>query len=1018
MSNGNSDTLAENDLLIAQYLFDEKNYPQSEIFCRQQLILTPNNAPAQALLRAIKKSYEIPDVFELTEHKKPQNNRFFIIKAWGYGFWSEGHHLASQLLLAELTNRTPIILWGVNCLFRNPKMVNSINCFFEPFAKDNFKCIPKDASFYPPKWSHENLYNEDVSKWEGNYSRQAAQFFFARTETVVVSDFFSTISSIQPWIDQKSKYYGKSDSELYRMMFNKYLKPTHQIKDIVESFYNSHMKNRNWVAVHVRGSDKVIESPQLAQTNEQYYPFIHKIIELNPTIGIFLLTDTLSMVTAYKERYGERILCIQAVRTDSTIGVHLNNNDGIAVGKEVYIDTLIATKCDYFVGNQESNVSLAISSLGDWPLGRIVMLGVSSARSHNTFIHRRNRLELIPCRLCKSAAYPQFKKTILSKHLITYYKCSKCNSLQTEFPYWLEEAYSPSAEKYDTGKASRTLNNFLILQDFFKILGLSKDDRCADYGGGTGLFSRLMRDIGYNFYNFDIYSGGEFAIAYSLKSFDRPLKLVTIFECIEHFSDPIAEFEQIFSSNADFIFGSTELYTGQNSDWGYLTPLSGQHIFFYSKESFLHIAEKKRWCVYILGNYFLLSKFPLSSKVGEQIIHWSNSLNSIREQSIRSWSNDMFRYASTDHNQVILRQQLQHNNVRIALDGHFFRFATGITRLWKNILAEWSANGFGEFIIILDRNRTAPRFGGIRYIDLQQHDYNNLLLDRKMLQDVCDRENISLFSSTYYTAPLTTPAIILIPDMIPETMNFDLNNPQWAEKHATIRYAKQFLSISNSTSHDLMRFFPEISPDRIVTTYCGTGFRTPSLEQIDGFKKKYSIVKPYFMISGVKTDYKNAILFFKGFQRLGDRRKDFAIVCTNSLPTLEPEFEACIGNASTHLLILSDDDLQCAYAGAIALVYPSRYEGFGLPILEAMACSCPVITCQNSSIVEVGGDAVIYISPDSEVEMYEALNIVQQHNIRDEYIRKGLERAPLFSWRKMANIIETTFSNFVLSNNA
>ncbi|MDP2876447.1 MAG: glycosyltransferase, partial [Holophaga sp.] len=112
------------------------------------------------------------------------------------------------------------------------------------------------------------------------------------------------------------------------------------------------------------------------------------------------------------------------------------------------------------------------------------------------------------------------------------------------------------------------------------------------------------------------------------------------------------------------------------------------------------------------------------------------------------------------------------------------------------------------------------------------------------------------------------------------------------------------------------------------------------------------------------------------------------------------------GPARVHLLVLSDEDLQCAYGGALALAYPSRYEGFGLPILEAMACSCPVITCNNSSIGEVAGDAAIYVSPDDIPAMRKALLSVQQEENRNQMIQKGQERVTHFSWRKMAHLVE------------
>ncbi|MBE9204221.1 glycosyltransferase, partial [Synechocystis salina LEGE 06099] len=101
----------------------------------------------------------------------------------------------------------------------------------------------------------------------------------------------------------------------------------------------------------------------------------------------------------------------------------------------------------------------------------------------------------------------------------------------------------------------------------------------------------------------------------------------------------------------------------------------------------------------------------------------------------------------------------------------------------------------------------------------------------------------------------------------------------------------------------------------------------------------------------------------------------------------------------------TDWELRCLYSGAIALVYPSLYEGFGLPILEAMACGCPVITCHNSSLPEVGGDAVIYINGQNTIEMIEALEKIQKQEIRNELIAKGKEKAKKFSWETTATKI-------------
>lgn len=344
----------------------------------------------------------------------------------------------------------------------------------------------------------------------------------------------------------------------------------------------------------------------------------------------------------------------------------------------------------------------------------------------------------------------------------------------------------------------------------------------------------------------------------------------------------------------------------------------------------------------------------------------------------------------------------------IIIDGVFFqRYQTGIARVWKSLLEQWSNSCFARNLIILDRGGTAPKITGIYYKNTPLHDYQNLEQDQIMLQEICDEEGADLFISTYYTTPISTPSVFMGYDMIPELLGGDLNEPMWREKHNGIQHASAYITISQNTAKDLMNCFSDISSEQVTVAYCGVEslFIPANHTEIEKFKNKYDIHKPYFLLIAPNVGYKNATFFFQSFDKLLTKQ-GFSIVCTGNREMIEQELQKFVPSHKIYILQLRDDELRLAYAGAIALVYPSKYEGFGLPVLEAMACGCPVITTPNSSLPEVAGEAALYVRDDDIEGMIDALCDVQKTSIRQALISAGLQRAKKFSWSTMADIVQ------------
>ncbi|MDJ1167896.1 glycosyltransferase family 1 protein [Roseofilum sp. BLCC_M154] len=363
-----------------------------------------------------------------------------------------------------------------------------------------------------------------------------------------------------------------------------------------------------------------------------------------------------------------------------------------------------------------------------------------------------------------------------------------------------------------------------------------------------------------------------------------------------------------------------------------------------------------------------------------------------------------------------LSKPVEKRSPTIAIDGVFFQlYNTGIARVWRSLLAEWAKTDFANHILLLDRSNTA-QVPGITSRIVPAYDYNNTEADKQMLQEVCDREGADLFISTYYTTPLSTPSVFMAYDMIPEVLGADLNQPMWREKHHAISHADAYISISESTARDLVKFFPEVTLDQIAVAHCGVSptFTPATAAQISEFKYKYGITKPYFLLVGAGGNYKNTILFFRAFAELHSKQ-GFEIVCTGSGVTLGNEYRQYASGTVVHPLVLPDEELRVAYSGAVALVYPSVYEGFGMPVAEALACGCPVITCANASLPEVGGDAVIYVDPNDVEGLAEQLCEVQKPSVRRSLITKGLAQAKQFSWQKMADTMSSALLKATLA---
>jgi glycosyltransferase involved in cell wall biosynthesis len=351
---------------------------------------------------------------------------------------------------------------------------------------------------------------------------------------------------------------------------------------------------------------------------------------------------------------------------------------------------------------------------------------------------------------------------------------------------------------------------------------------------------------------------------------------------------------------------------------------------------------------------------------------------------------------------------------RIAVDGVFFqRQSSGIARVWTALLEEWAKSGFIRHIIFLDRSGTsAPQIPGLCCERIHAHDYARTGADSLALERVCRKLDADLFVSTYYTTPTATPSLFFGYDMIPEMIGADLSREAWREKRRAILHAAARLMISENSARDLERVYglPHASTH---VAHCGVwrNFFRPTPQEVASLRSKYRLSdQRYVLMVGERVSvdgYKNGELVFSAMSRLPDPSR-LTLVCVGGSPIIEPYLAALAPTARMIRLRLDDDELRAAYGGAHAVLYPSRYEGFGMPVLEAMACGAPVITCRNSSIAEIAGDAALFVGEDDPGGMAAAIERLRDRNVREGFIARGAAQALKFSFADMARQVADT----------
>lgn len=361
------------------------------------------------------------------------------------------------------------------------------------------------------------------------------------------------------------------------------------------------------------------------------------------------------------------------------------------------------------------------------------------------------------------------------------------------------------------------------------------------------------------------------------------------------------------------------------------------------------------------------------------------------------------------------------------MDARLVGYAAGIAR-YAMMLAQALASleGPERYTVLTARRGWRQQLGGVATTQLRLLTPPHHLLERWLLpaELLARGRGIELLHSVDHVSPAWGPwrSVVTLHDLAfllyPET-HTQASRAYYAAAGESARRAQRVIAVSQRTASDAVRLLG-VDPARmrVVHEAAGPAFTPQPREALEPLARRFGISpqQPYILFVGTLEPRKNLPLLVEAFARVR-QQLEVQLVIVGARGWLDQSTDAARGADATHFVgWLDEDDLAVLYSHAGVLALPSLYEGFGLPVLEAMACGAPVVSSNAGPLPEVAGDAAVLLPPEDAHMWSEALLRVLTDPARAaELSRRGAARAADFSWHKTAHATREVYREALLA---